>query len=90
MQAAYIVYDNCSGIYQILANGSAQFPGSSGVHIDPSLTRARIAASFVIKDYQTDAWIPDLAGRFNRMVVTIDSRGRANWSRLRRWTGSVL
>jgi hypothetical protein len=68
VQAAYIVYDNCSGIYQILANGSAQFPGSSGVHIEPSLRRARIDASFVITDYQTQALIPVVISAVNTGV----------------------
>jgi hypothetical protein len=54
----YILYDNCSGTYPMIANGSAQFPGSSGVHIHPSLTGAQINAAFFITDYQTQASIP--------------------------------
>ena len=57
-EATYILYDNCLGTYPIIANGSAQFPGSSGVHIYPSLTGARVNAAFFITDYQTQALIP--------------------------------
>jgi hypothetical protein len=56
--AVYMLYDNCSRTYQISANGSAQFSGNSGVHIYPNLKGARIDASFVIKDYVTQALIP--------------------------------
>lgn len=58
VEATYLLYDNCSGTYLVSANGSAQFPGGSGVHIHPSLTRAQINASFFITDYETSALIP--------------------------------
>jgi len=57
-EATYILYDDCSGQYPIIANGSAQFPGKSGVHIYPSLTEARLNSVFSITEFQTQTSIP--------------------------------
>jgi hypothetical protein len=56
VDATFILVDNCSGIYQTIANGFAQFPGRSVFQI--SSKEARINASFVIKDTQTQELIP--------------------------------
>ena len=50
VEVTYILYDGLSGTYPIIANGSAQFPGGSGLHIKPSLIGASVDASLVIKD----------------------------------------
>ena len=59
VDSSYASYDRCTDTWLSSANGSAQFPGMSGLRVQPTLSGAQLNTALVIADFETQALVPE-------------------------------
>ena len=58
VDANYLLYDTCTETVLSSAGGAAQWPGRSGVRVQPTLSSAELHTTLVIADNETQALLP--------------------------------